>query len=156
MVTHSFSSSVFSTFLPYQVPSAGVPFMIEFWRRRRLRKAFNSYVQQLGPSLVRRYGPQDQFTVLQGQATVRDLKLDQRFLAYAVALYRHEVSEHTINVLKVDQAFLDALRREVADSLFAGDVTYSAQAVLGLSKRAGWLGGPAPDWIENQRGRTSL
>lgn len=130
--------------------------MIEFWRRRRLRKAFNSYVQQLGPSLVRRYGPQDQFTVLQVQATVRDLKLDQRFLAYAVALYRHEVSEYTINVLKVDQAFLDVLRREIADSLFAGDVTYSAQAVLGLSKRAGWQGGPAPDWIENHRGRTSL
>ncbi len=130
--------------------------MFEFWRRRQLRKAFKRYIHVLGPALVQRYGPQDQFTVLQVQATARDLKLDLRFIAYAVALYRRDASVNTVTLLRVDQAFLDALRVEVADALFAGDTGYSAQAVLGLSKRAGWQGGAPPDWMENNRGRTSL
>lgn len=130
--------------------------MFEFWRRYRLRKAFQRYVQILGPALVRRYGPLDQFTVAQIQATAGSLKLDLRFIAYAVALYRQDASENTVNLLRLDQPFLDLLRAEIAEAFFDGDVGYNAQAVLALSTKPGWQGGPVPDWLENSRGRTSL
>jgi len=99
--------------------------MIDYLRKRKLRKAFKSYIHELGPNLVKRYGPQDQFTVMQVQTTAEHLKLDTRFIAYAVALYRHEESENTINILGVDQEFLDKLRSEIANSIFDGNVTAS-------------------------------
>lgn len=130
--------------------------MIEYLRKRKLRKAFKSYIHELGPALVKRYGPQDQFTVMQVQATVEHLKLDTRFIAYAVALYRHEESENTINILGVNQDFLDKLRSEIANSIFDGNVRYSSKQVLDLSRRIGWQGGAPPNWMANKHGRTSL
>ena len=130
--------------------------MIAYLRQRKLRKAFKQYLYELGPSLVKRYGPLDQFTVMQIQATADHLKLDTRFIAYAVALYRQKESENTINLLRVDQIFLDQLRYEIAESLFDGNSGYSSSDVLRLGKNAGWKGGPPPNWMANRFGHTSL
>jgi len=130
--------------------------MIECLRKWKLRKAFKSYIHELGPALIKRYGQQDQFTVMQVQATVEHLKLDARFIAYAVALYRYEESENTINILGVNQKFLDKLRAEIANSIFDGNVKFSSKQVLGLSKRIGWQGGAPPRWMANKHGHTSL
>ena len=130
--------------------------MIGYFRKRRLRKAFSQYLYELGPSLVKRYGPLDQFTVMQIQATADQLKLDTRFIAYAVALFRQDESENTINLLSVDQNFLNTLMQEIADSLFDGNQRYTSQDVLRLGKRATWKGGPPPNWMANKHGHTSL
>ncbi len=130
--------------------------MFDWLRRRQLQKAFNQYVYKLGPALTTRYGSFDQFTVMQIQATAQFLKLDTRFMAYAVALYRHQESENTLNLLGVDQAFLDQLRLEIANSLFNGNLQYSANDVLGLSKKICWRGGAPPNWMANRFGQTSI
>tara|TARA_Y100000814_G_scaffold218894_1_gene163213 strand:- start:764 stop:1156 length:393 start_codon:yes stop_codon:yes gene_type:complete len=130
--------------------------MFEFWRRRRLRRAFRGYLLELGPALISRYGPQDQFTVKQVLATIHDLRLDGRFAAYAVALYRREASSNCVALLRLDQALLDSLRADIAQDLFAGNSSYGVSDVLSLVRTSGWQGGPAPDWMANKHGRTSL
>lgn len=130
--------------------------MIEFLRRYQLRKAFRSYIYKLGPALAKRYGRGDQYTVLQIKKTVLHLKLSVRYLPYAVALYRHEQSSNTVDLLRIDQASLDQLRSEVAEALFHGNTHYRATQVLAMSKQRGWRGGPPPDWQSNRLGKTSL
>ena len=130
--------------------------MFEFLRKRKLEKAFKQYIHELGPALYKRYGALDQFTVMQVQATVEQLELEARFIAYAVALYRYEESENTINILGVDQDFLNQLRAEIATSIFDGNLKYSAKSVLKLSKKIGWRGGAPPSWIGNAHGYTTL
>ncbi|UJJ31358.1 DUF6559 family protein [Halopseudomonas maritima] len=130
--------------------------MLGFFQRRRLRRAFRRYLGELGPALLKRYGPQDQFTVRQVLATIHDLRLDTRFAAYAVALYRHEASSNCVALLGVDQPLLNSLRREIALALFSGNSGYTVNDVLSLTCRPGWQGGPAPDWMASKHGRTSL
>lgn len=130
--------------------------MFAYLRRRQLRRAFSKYIHALGPALVKRYGLQDQFTVMQIQATAEHLKLDTRFIAYAVALYRRDESENTVNLLGVDQEFLNKLRSEIAESIFDGNLKYTSRDVLGLSKKIGWQGGDPPSWMANKSGRTSI
>lgn len=130
--------------------------MIEFLRKRKLKKAFSKYVHVLGPALSQRYGAVDQYTVKQILATSKDIDIDTRFIAYAVALYRRDESENTVKLLNVDQYFLDTLRMEIASSLFGGNINYKTKDVLNLSKRASWRGGPPPNWMANDQGRTSL
>ncbi|WP_420890919.1 DUF6559 family protein [Marinobacter suaedae] len=130
--------------------------MIDLIRRYQLRRAFRSYIHTLGPELRKRYGGSDQYTVLQIKKTALHLKLNIQYLPYAVALYRHEQSKNTVDLLRLDQAFLDRLRREVADALFDGSTNYTARNVLALAKANDWRGGPSPDWWSNNLGKTSL
>lgn len=130
--------------------------MLDYLRRRRLRRAFRRYLGELGPALLKRYGPQDQFTVKQVLATIHDLHLDARFAAYAVALYRRDASSNCIALLGLDQPLLDSLREEIALALFSGDGSYTVSEVLSLTRKSGGRGGPAPDWMANKHGRTSL
>jgi hypothetical protein len=130
--------------------------MIEFLRRYQLRKAFRSYIHELGPALGKRYGVSDQYTLLQIKLTVRHLKLSVRYLRYAVALYRHEQSQDCVDLLGIDQPLLEHLRGEVAEALFHGNIQYRATHVLAMGKQAGWKGGPPPDWRANRMGMTSL
>lgn len=130
--------------------------LLEFFRKRKLQEAFKLYIHELGPALSNRYGLREQFTVMQVQATVEYLGLEDRFIAYAVALYRYEESDNTINLLGVDQLFLDQLRLEIAKSIFDGNERYNASDVLGLSKKTTWRGGAPPNWMANRNGQTSL
>lgn len=93
---------------------------------------------------------------MQVQTTAEDLKLNPLFIVYAIALYRHEESENTINILGVNQEFLDKIRSEIANSIFDGNVKYSSKQVLNLSKKIGWQGGAPPSWMANKHGRTSI
>ncbi|MBW7471579.1 DUF6559 family protein [Marinobacter sp. F4218] len=130
--------------------------MIELIRKFQLKRALRGYVQILGPELRKRYGGSDQYTVLQIKKTVAHLKLDIQYLPYAVAMYRHEQSKNTVDMLRLDQAFLNRLRAEVADALLDGNPNYSARDVLALSKKVKWKGGPSPHWWSNNLGKTSL
>lgn len=130
--------------------------MIELIRKYQLRRAFKSYIYTLGPELRKRYGGSDQYTVLQIKKTVVHLNLNKQYLPYAVAMYRHEQSKNTVDMLRLDQAFLDRLRAEVAAALFDGNPNYDARDVLALTKAVGWKGGPSPNWWSNNLGKTSL
>lgn len=130
--------------------------MIELIRKFQLKRAFRGYVHTLGPELRKRYGGSDQYTVLQIKKTAVHLKLNTQHLPYAVAMYRHEQSKNTVDMLRLDQAFLDRLRSEIADALFDGNPNYTAREVLAMSKAAQWKGGSSPNWWSNNLGKTSL
>lgn len=130
--------------------------MIELIRKFQLKRAFQDYVHILGPELRKRYSGLDQYTVPQIKKTVAHLKLKIQYLPYAVAMYRHEESKNTVDMLRVDQDFLDRLRAEVADALFDGNPNFTARDVIALSKAGTWKGGPSPKWWSNNLGKTSL
>lgn len=124
--------------------------MLSFLQHYRLRKTFNSYVMKLGPALVKRYGAKNQYSVMQIKKTAQHLTLDIQYLAYAIALFRHEESVNTLNIYRIDQAFLNILRREIADALFDGNTRYSSKDVLRAAKPRGWHGGKPNSWVTEQ------
>lgn len=130
--------------------------MLKIFRRHQLRKALKTYVFVLGPSLVKNYGQLDQYKVLQIQKTAQQLKLDMRYIAYAVAMYRHEESSNTRNLVDIDQIILDKLRIEIAHYLFDGNTNYRGIKVLNLSRKRFSRAVPTPSWIANRNGHTSL
>ena len=69
--------------------------MIQLLRSYRRSRIIAAYIRQLGPALLRRYGPLDQYTVRQIEVTARQLGIALDCLPYAVALYRSEESENT-------------------------------------------------------------
>lgn len=119
--------------------------MLDYLRRYRKNRAIKSYIHDLAPALFRRYGAREQYTVLQIKKTARQLGLDRRYLAYAVALYRHEASENSISLFRIGQAFLEMLRGEIAEALFEGDMNYRPADVLELTRPIPWGGGRAPE-----------
>ena len=124
--------------------------------RYRLNKVLDAYVKLLSPALKRRYGASDQYTALQISKTLRALKLNDRYVAYAIALFRHEESKNTIGLFNIDQAFLNKLRGELGVRYFEGRSSFDANDVLALTVSRGWKGGSAPNWQENRYGRSSL
>ena len=77
-------------------------------------------------------------------------------LPYAIALYRSEESENTRAIYALSQQCLDALRREIADAYFAGDVQYSAMQVIKLGQGYEWKGGMHTNWMQNIYGKTGF
>lgn len=129
---------------------------MNFLRRHRLRRALDSFVTVLGPALKQRYGKVEQYTVMQVRKTLSDLKLGERYVEFAIAMFRHEESANTLRLLSIDQLQLLRLRQEIADRYFDGNRRFSVGDVLGLNATRGWQGGPAPSWRANRYGRTSL
>lgn len=130
--------------------------MLKLIEKYKMKRALGDYVHALGPTLRKRYGMHDQYTVMQIRKTAQHLRLSVQYLPYAVALYRHEPSENTQNLLGMDHTRLNRLRLELADTLFDGKTEYRVKDVLALSKVASWKGGPSPDWWSNHWGKTSL
>jgi len=114
---------------------------MDWWRNRKKHKALQSYATKLGPGRVRRYRRLEQYTVRQVERTARDLHLDFRFLAYAIALFRYDESKNTRDRYRLDQRFIDLLRKELAEAFFDGDLRYSTSHVLKLSAPRAWKGG---------------
>lgn len=129
---------------------------MKIFRTHFLNRAIRSYIHKLGPSLLKRYGFREQYTVLQVSKTIRALKLDQKYLAYAVALYRQSESKNSMELFSLNQQLIDKLRSEIGNAIFSGNDKYTVQDVLRLTRSRGWQGGPAPDWKIQMTGRTNL
>lgn len=124
--------------------------MFDLIRRHKLKKAFYSYLQQLGPELPKRYGMTDQYTVMQIEATASALKLNMQYLPYAIALYRHEESVNTRERYNISQAFLDVLRAEIAEAIFNGNTEFRAADAIKISMPNGWKGGRPNGHVTSQ------
>ncbi|WP_111497896.1 DUF6559 family protein [Marinobacter bohaiensis] len=118
--------------------------MLDWMNRYRRNRMVDHYITLLGPALRSRYGLREQYTVPQIQKTLVAIHLNTQYLAYAVALYRHEASRNTVN-LRLSQTFLDSLRAEMAKRYFHGRDSYRAHDVLGLVKTSRWRGGRPAD-----------
>ena len=130
--------------------------MLSFIHRFKLNRAVESYIKELGPALVKRYGACDQYTVMQVEKTARSLNLSTQYISYAIALYRKDESVNTVGLYQIDQDFLDALREEIAAAYFGGDRSYSAMTVVDLGRPRGWGGGGHRNWLANMHGKTGF
>jgi len=115
--------------------------MFDVFKKYDLKQAISGYLRKLGPALLKRYGSTDQYTVKQVEKTIRALGLEQQYIPYAIAMYRHDQSVNTLSLYRIDQDFLDILREEIADFLFGGSTIYDARDVIKLNKKYAWRGG---------------
>lgn len=123
---------------------------------RYLRKrAIKTYVLKLAPLLAKRYGVSDQYTVGQISRTIQEYKLNARFVAYAIALYRFEESFNTITRHQIDQQCLNQIRTELA-VLLNLNPKYTARDILALATPAGWKGDMHTNWEANRHGKTGF
>jgi len=104
------------------------------------KRVINTYIYKMTPKLVKNYGPLDQFTVPQIERVAKECKLSMRYIPYAIALYRHEESNRTKNLYRIDQWFLDILKKEISMWFFEG-YKYKTRDVIKLSKPRVWRGG---------------
>ena len=130
--------------------------MLSMLKRYRLRKSVKDYVLKLGPSLARRYGSLDQYTVKQIEKTALHLQLNMQHIPYAIALFRHEESANTISLYRIKQDLLDQLRLEIAGQFLGISDDYNAKDITSIAKRPAWHGGHSPDFGKNYFGKTSL
>ena len=130
--------------------------MLSVIEKYKLNRAVESYINELGPALVKRYGGCDQYTVMQVEKTARSLNLGMQYISYAIALYRKDESVNTIDLYRIDQGFLDMLREEIAAAYFGGDIAFSAMSVVDLGRPRGWGGGVHRNWIANIHGKTGF
>ncbi|MBU3068815.1 hypothetical protein KOI40_03230 [Aestuariicella sp. G3-2] len=128
---------------------------MNFISRYLKNRAIKSYVLKLAPLLSKRYGVSDQYTVGQISRTIQQYKLNSRFIAYAIALYRFEASFNTITRHQIDQPFLDQLRAELAN-LLALNPKFTARDILALAAPAGWKGDMHTNWEANRHGKTGF
>ncbi len=90
--------------------------------------------------LAKGYGAQDQFTVPQIEAAIKKCRLNMQYIPYAIALYRHEESNRTLRLYRLDQRFIDILRREISEWFFDG-YDFRTKDVFRMAKPRAWRGG---------------
>jgi len=108
----------------------------EFLKKRLIKK----YIFELTPALRKGYGLQEQYTVPQIENAAKKCKLSMQYIPYAIALYRHEETYRTIKLYRINQSFLNILRKEISDWFFDGD-QYRIRNVVNFSKSKTWKGG---------------
>ena len=108
----------------------------EYIKKRAVRK----YIYEMAPALVKGYGPQDQFTVPQIEAAAKKCRLNMQFIPYAIALYRHEESNRTLRLYRLNQEFINILRREISEWFFDG-YDFRTKDVFRMAKPRAWRGG---------------
>jgi hypothetical protein len=89
-------------FAPYRTPWAETleppppgPSLVRRWIHRmrawllrtRRRRALSEYIARLGPALIARYGEDEHYAPGRIRRTVSTLKLSERFVVHAVAMY---------------------------------------------------------------------
>jgi len=122
----------------------------DYLRMRVVKK----YIHEMAPVLVKSYGALDQFTVPQIEQAARKCGISMQHIPYAIALYRHQESNRTNKLYRIDQAFLDILRSEIS-SWFFGGYTYKSKDVINLSNPRKWRGGYNTDSHSNRMGMGS-
>ncbi|MES9924712.1 MAG: DUF6559 family protein [Candidatus Thiodiazotropha endolucinida] len=87
----------------------------------------------------------NRFTVPQIEQAAKKVGISLQYIPYAIALYRHEESNRSIKLYRIDQQFLEILRTEIAKWFFDG-YEYRTRDVLKLAKPRAWRGGIFKTW----------
>ncbi|WP_049721508.1 DUF6559 family protein [Gilvimarinus polysaccharolyticus] len=121
-----------------------------YFKKRIIKK----YIFVMAPVLVARYGALDEYTVLQLEKTTQFCRLSTQYIPYAIALFRREESENSVKLYRIDQSFLNVLRKEISDWFFDG-YAYKTKDVINLAKSRKWRGGNNTDSFSNRLGMES-
>ncbi|VAW72670.1 hypothetical protein MNBD_GAMMA10-2536 [hydrothermal vent metagenome] len=120
--------------------------MINFLNTFLRNRIIDKYIFELAPLLVKRYGALDQYTVPQLEKTAQSCRLSTQYIPYAIAIYRHEESNRTKKLYRINQQFLNILRAEISDSYFDG-YDYRAKDIIYLATPKGSQGNSTTDGI---------
>ena len=118
------------------------------------KRIIKKYIYEMAPALVSRYGLQDEYTVLQLEKTTEACRVSAQYIPYAIALFRKKESVNTVKLYRIDQSFLDILRKEVSVWFFSG-YPYNTKDVIEVAKLKAWRGGNNTDSHSNRLGRNS-
>lgn len=118
------------------------------------KRIVKKYIYVMAPALVHRYGAQDEYTVLQLEKTTQACQLSSQYIPYAIALFRKKESVNTVSLYRIDQSFLDILRKDISEWFFDG-YAYKTRDVINLAKSNTWRGGRNTDALSNVMGRNS-
>ena len=108
----------------------------QFLKRRSIKR----YAYKLGPRLKRKYGTRENYTLGQISSTISDLGLNQRYQAYAWAMYNNAVNEDALK-LRLDDHLIDAFRNEIATVIFGTPCEFTTQNILQKGMGVKWGGG---------------
>ncbi|WP_020582808.1 DUF6559 family protein [Endozoicomonas elysicola] len=118
------------------------------------KRAIKKYIYMMSPELSKRYGALPEYTVFQLEATTKSCGLSEKYIPYAIALFRENESENTLKRYQIDQSFLEVLRKEISQWFFAG-YSYTTKDIMSLAKPKGWRGGYNTDALSNVYGQNS-
>ena len=127
---------------------------MEILNRYLKKRIVKKYIYIMAPALVHRYGALDEYTVRQLEKTTEACRLSVQYLPYAIAMFRRTESENTLKLYRIDQSFLDILRKEVSTWFFDGH-SYNTRDVINLARSRVWSGGYNTDSLSNSFGKNS-
>ena len=93
------------------------------WKKNRILKRF---VFSLPKDLNRRYGSKDYYSIGQLLSTIEDEGYSANFIGYAQVLV---LSEEDAIVEIGDQSVYEAIRIELAETYFGGDIEFVAKPI---------------------------
>jgi len=127
---------------------------MEILNRFLKKRIVKKYISVMAPALVQRYGAMEEYTVPQLEKTTQACHLSEQYLPYAIALFRKKESENTLKLYRIDQSFLDILRKEISVWFF-DSYAYKTRDVIDLARPKEWRGGYNTDSLSNRRGQNS-
>lgn len=112
----------------------------------RKRRAINSFIRKVGPSLERLYGRKRHYSPDEVRLAGRDVGAPIDFLCYAYCIYCTRADFDCHHQQTGEQCVYDSMRAEVADRHFGGDTSFDVCTVMeaGSSHHdsvGGWFGG---------------
>ncbi len=110
---------------------------------RRRRRAIRDYVRRLPRLLRRDYGPGRHYTPAQIRASIARGGLDVPNSCYALAMFSDEATFDSYHAAIGEACDFGAMRAEVAETQFHGDVSFTAEQAdaAAASAEPGWHGG---------------
>jgi len=88
--------------------------MINFLNTFLRNRIIDKYIFELAPLLVKR------------------CRLSTQYIPYAIAIYRHEESNRTKKLYRINQQFLNILRAEISDTLYTWQRPKEARVIAQL------------------------
>lgn len=112
--------------------------MIEFLKRLKRRRSIKSFVHKIAPSLIKRYGRSDRYTVGQIQTTIEHLGLPSSYAFIGYAMYLDEIDFNQWNQQISDPQNYQQTRQEILNVCFNGQKTFSGWAATGYDSTGGF------------------
>jgi uncharacterized membrane protein YgcG len=118
------------------------------FERYRKRRAIKQYIHKLGPILGRRFGRKPYYSPEEVRRGRCDTIAPTDYLCYAYAIYCSEPDFAQHHCQAGNQCNYYALRAEIADTHFSGDLSFDANTAMDIAAEfevasGGWFSGDA-------------
>lgn len=112
--------------------------MIGFIKKLRRRRSIKAFVHKISPSLIKRYGRSDRYTVGQIQTTIEHLGLPSSYAFVGYAMYLDEIDFNQWNQQTSDPQNYQQTRQDISNICFMGRTEFSSWAANGYDSTGGF------------------